>query len=497
MRERITFVHPQGADVDPKSLKISKSELHGPLVQTVRENRLTIALNELPPDVASLLPRFQEINLRWASSLTYDTIEPFSSRISPGLHISYTLSSSGDVEAERKLCIALLGFGSFDCTSNESFATKSEGLSGNPPSTSLYEQLESVSLLTTWTAREFCLEEDRDCQSYLQGLSDATSFDISWNSVAQTVRIFSLSPLGPQHIQASSVSQRRTEVGILSKDAPPNQRPHEIGISGLLTVLGEKKQPSGTMFSFASRHRMSGSTFSSQFLEPTGLHPTLQLKLSSNKPPVTDEHCAPHAYFTLPKTIFADRYQFADRLFLASKNLTSSRYTSLPVDLEAPAYTTKTWGSNVLLELAAPSSNEPEAWTAEVPLHLRYLKPLRSGKVDTEIPYPVVFWACDSAASADFTNNPFDRTRLGYDGLFDENTVFWHVEPRPVSGDRITSPISVPVLKEHAASWVGFGTAATVALGFTWVLWKLVTVFMASGYGSNPKKGKKDDKKSK
>ena len=290
-------------------------------------------------------------------------------------------------------------------------------------------------------------------------------------------------------------SKRRTEIGILSQDAAPNQKPHEIGLSGLLTVLGEKERPSGTLFAFPSRHRNAKASFSAQFLNPSGLHPTLQLKVSSNVPPATEGDCAPHAYFALPKTIFADRFQLADELFLTSKNLTASRYTSLPVDLEAPAYTTKTWGSNILLQLAPPRSVEPEAWTAEVPLHLRYLKPSASGNVDIEIPYPALFWACESTAAVQFSNNPFDRTTLGYDECFDENTVFWHAKPQPLTGDRITVPISVPVLKEPAAAWVGLGTAATVALGFAWVLWKLAAVFAVSGYGSRVVKEPTGNKK--
>ena len=301
------------------------------------------------------------------------------------------------------------------------------------------------------------------------------------------VRISAVFPLGHREIHVSSVAQRRTEIGILSKDSPPSQQPYELGVSGLLTVLGENKEPSGTMFAFPSRHRSSEASFTSRFVEPTGLHPVLQLKLSSSEAPVADEHCAPYAYLTLPNTIFADRYQLADELFLASNNLTASRYTSLPVDLEAPAYATKTWGSTVLLELAPPphSSDDPvAAWTAQVPLHLRYLKPSTSGIADIEIPYPVVFWACDaSSTNADFANNPFDRIHVGYDGLFNTSTVFWHVKPEPASGDRLMSPVSVPVLTEQAAAWVGVGTAAVVAMGFAWVLWTLATVFWRFGYG--------------
>lgn len=265
-------------------------------------------------------------------------------------------------------------------------------------------------------------------------------------------------------------------MGIFVKDHPPHLESHELGVTGLLTVLNEQKKPSSTMFTYVSRHRQSTGHFTSKFLTPTGLHPTLQLSLSSNQPPSEDDNCTPYAFLTLPKTIFADRYQLADELFLASKNLTASRYTSLPVDLEAPAYTTKTWGSSVLLELASPSPSEDVPWTAEVPLHLRYLAPSETGEVEAEIPYPAVFWAC--SAGFNLPNSPFDRTHLGYDQLFDSETVFWHVTPKADVGNRLMNPVTVPVLKEEGAAWIGLGTTLVVGLGFAWVLWKLASVML-------------------
>ncbi|KHO00780.1 protein pbn1 [Metarhizium album ARSEF 1941] len=381
--------------------------------------------------------------------------------------------------------------------STESFTTQGQGQSFDPPAATFYQELEHLTTFINWATKEICPKEDTVCQSRAAALSNAVSLDISWDSTRRTLRVSSLFPLSEQSTSVSGSPTRRTEVGMFSKDAPPNQKPHEVGVSGLLSVLGENKKPSGTLFGFPSRHRATEAEFSARFVSPTGLHPTLRLTVSSNKPPPTEDECGLYAYFTLPKTLFADRYQFADQLLLASKNLTASRYTSLPVDLEAPAYTTKKWGSSVLLQLAPPSSNEAETWTAEVPLHLRYLEPSASGKVDIEVPYPAVFWACELGANADLSNNPFDRSRLGYDGLFSDNTVFWHATPRPAVGNRIMAPISVPVLKEHGVSLVGFGTAAAVSLGFAWVLWKLAAVFAVSGYESMTGEVQEESKKSK
>ena len=292
---------------------------------------------------------------------------------------------------------------------------------------------------------------------------------------------------------ATSHPQLRTEVGILSTDKPQTLEPHEIGISGLLTVLGQDSQPSPTMFSFPSRHRDAESTFSAQFLAPTGLHPTLQLRLASSSPPSSEDTCAPYAYLTLPRAIFADKYQLSDPLFLASKNLTALRYSTQPVDLEAPEYVMSQWGSSVLLQLAPPSSPSPsqqgekgkadeKKWTAEIPLHLRYLSPEKGGYSAVDVTYPAVFWACEAGEGVTFPPNPFEKGNLGYDGLFDEGTVFWHVAPRPVGGrSSLVNAVRVPVLDLDKAGWVNAGTAAAVLVGFAWVVWKLVGVYMAAG----------------
>lgn len=287
-------------------------------------------------------------------------------------------------------------------------------------------------------------------------------------------------------------------------------------MSGALTVLGEQKTPSPVVFAVPARHRQldgdevgggSGSFFSAEFLQPAGLHPTLQLSMSSANPPVEDAYCAVHAHLTLPKTVFADRYQLSDELFLASKNLSALRWSSEPVDLEAPAYATKTWGSGVLVELApllpggvslsedngeravaeaeAGGKDQQEGpWTAEVPLHLRYLEPNSEGYQDVEVPYPAVFWACTAEEGTKFPNSPFERTNLGYDALFGPRTVFWHVEPRPANEDgRLTCPVRVPVLDVDDAQWVRTGTAAAVLLGFGWVLCRLLRTLVRKGYG--------------
>jgi hypothetical protein len=94
MKERITFVHPQGADIDPKLINVKPTELQGPSVKTSREDRLTLSLEEVPARFVSVLQEYQHLSIRWNSPYSYDTIEPFTSRLSPGLHVLHTTASN-------------------------------------------------------------------------------------------------------------------------------------------------------------------------------------------------------------------------------------------------------------------------------------------------------------------------------------------------------------------------------------------------------------------
>lgn len=318
----------------------------------------------------------------------------------------------------------------------------------------------------------------------MNALKDAKSLDFSYDTISHVVKITVLWGLEEQPLDITGSKDHRVEVGLLTPNYPEHLEDYEIGVAGLLTVLGEDKKPSPVMFSFPTRHKATARTFESGFSLPLGLHPTLQLSIDSSQPPMADTFCSLHAYFTLPNTIFADKYQLEDPLFLSSKNLTSLRYISQPVDLEAPSYVMKLWGSSVLVELKPPQTGE--GFTAEIPLHLRYQAPRAGGEASFSVPYPAVFWSCAAEEGTKFPTNPFDRINLGYDGLFGPRTLFWHLDPAPQNGSLMLTG-SVPVLDLDKSSWVSTLTGAAVAVGFAWVVWKLLAVFGQSGYGQPAK----------
>lgn len=352
-----------------------------------------------------------------------------------------------------------------------SFTSLEQGRFSHAAAFQYFQQLRRLTHFSEYLKQLLCLPDDAACVSELRRLDDAASLDVSYDTISHALKVTVVSPFKAQPLHVASKPGHRTEVGIMMEDKPPNLEPHEIGISGLLAVLGQDTKLSPTMFSFPSRHREARGSFDINLLQPTGLHPTIQITIDSERP-LEDSSCSPHAYFTLPRYIFPDKYQLSDHLFLASKNLSALRYVSQPVDLEAPEYVMDLWGSAMLLELSSRPSDVPRSSTAEVPLHLRYLAPAEGGYENRSIPYPAVFWACHAEEGTKFPTNPFERVNLGYDGLFGPRTVFYHVSPAPRT-EKLLSTITVPVLDASEASWVNAGTSAAVLLGFAWVLWKL------------------------
>ena len=55
MRQRVTFIHKPGSAVNPGSLRISDTSLKGPNVEAAREDRITLALDELPSELHTIL----------------------------------------------------------------------------------------------------------------------------------------------------------------------------------------------------------------------------------------------------------------------------------------------------------------------------------------------------------------------------------------------------------------------------------------------------------
>jgi hypothetical protein len=260
-----------------------------------------------------------------------------------------------------------------------------------------------------------------------------------------------------------------------------------------------------TLFSFPSRHHTLPASlqtsFRASFQHPSGLHPKFEISLPRKGLQPPKNSCGLHAYWTLPSTVFIDRYQLSDPLFLASQNLVALHTLSGEEDLEAPEWVIQKWGSAALFELAVPSSRQTNEgkgstgdWKVTIPTHLRYLDGRKHdvGVPDQsaiDIPWPILFWACEAEEGLKMSTNPFDRVNLGYDGLFGPKTMFYHIPPASNVSSTV-SQIKVPVLNAENGQWIQVGTLIAVVLGFGFICMQLLK---SAGLGG--KKQSEKDKK--
>ncbi|KAJ5908413.1 hypothetical protein N7495_001095 [Penicillium taxi] len=521
MKRRITYFQAPNAPFEQDQVVLTSKNLVIRDLDAARENRITFGLEDLPEELRDVLKQSHELHLRWATERPYIAIAPFASRVSPGLHVHYTPLKK-DLSSEALCSVLHTIFGEkVNCSKPEdSFITPPALSTRFAASASLqyWSRLPSLQALVSFIQNTACRQlktGSAECHENSNSLLSADAVDIDYNSISSTVTVTGLWASPPsggwtEDIQKPVSSADKIEFGLLTaeKDAAA---PEDVKMGGLLAVVGSDKTLKPTMFSFPSRHHALPATasYTVSFNHPTGLHPTMSISLPSSaleRPPAPDgTKCALHTYLTLPSSIFGDQYQLGttDPLFRELHNLAALHSFSGETDLEAPDWVVQRWGSNWLFELAAPALESSPAvsnWTATIPLHLRYLPPSESGYQTANVPWPVVFWACTMDDGTKMGVNPFDRTNLGWDGLFGPRTMFYQLHP---SSDKLVEELEVPVLQLKGgnsifqARNIELATCAAITLGFLWVLWRLLRVAWSSGIREDKSRSSKEshDKK--
>ncbi|KAL2801623.1 PIG-X [Aspergillus granulosus] len=527
MRRRITYIQPQHAPFDPSQTTLTPNTLSISNLSAVREERITLGFDELSGELWQVLKQCHQVHVRWARREQYDAISPFSSRVSPGLHVFYSPipssggSGGGSGLGGGALCTLLKKVfdSGLECENPEKSFITPPILSTRFASTAayqFYELLPSLENLVTYIQQKHCERDNEECYRRAELILSADSIDINYDSISHSLTMsgyWSKAPGGAdgwtEVIQKHEAGKGQVEVGLLGAEAA--NEPEEIKMGGLLAVVGEDTELKPTLFSFPSRHHPlpEEAGYSVSFSSPTGLHPTMTISMPremlKEPPGRPDAACALHAYLTLPSSVFGDKYQLSttDKLFLESHNLVALRAVAGETDLEAPDWFVSRWGSNWLLELASPSRSDqsPEDWNVTIPLHLRYLHPSESGYRSASVPWPVVFWACTAEDGTKMGMNPFDRANLGWEGLFGPKSMFYQLHPSPPSKDALlVEELEVPVLTLQEGSGlfqsrvIELGTVAVLGLGFLWVLWKLGLVARSSGVRAQQRE---DDKRAK
>jgi hypothetical protein len=96
MRRRITFVQKPESPFHVDQAVLTSDALSIAHLDGAREERATFGFDELPSEIWQVLKSSHELHIRWATEQPYEVGAPFSSRISPGLHVYYTPGTSGE-----------------------------------------------------------------------------------------------------------------------------------------------------------------------------------------------------------------------------------------------------------------------------------------------------------------------------------------------------------------------------------------------------------------
>nr|POE65309.1 protein pbn1 [Quercus suber] len=426
MKQRTTFFVPQGSNIDPSAVEADADSLYFPKADKTALEKRTL-LSSASVDICPILTALFSKELACKNSLNSFSRQEI---------ISERFSSSSTYQ--------------------------------------LYSPLDSIQQFQRYVAQKLC-EDNSQCIQEAATLEGASTLDIDFDAISHAVTVTAywtkegLSRFKHTHKNVKKTRpQDSVEVGILQ--AQKADEPEELKLGGALHVLAADEKRGHTQTSFVA-----------DFQQPTGLHPKLDIKLSRRNLHPPKDSCALHAYFTFPSSIFLDRYQLSDRLFLQSQNLVALRSLTGETDLEAPEWVVEKWGSAALFEFAHPSDKssnssanaKDEEWTITVPTHLRYLRNGIEDQKSLAVPYPALFWACEAEEGLKMSVNPFDRVNLGYDGLFGPKTMFYHIPPA-MSQDRLLANVQVPILNPSSSivtnGWVTVGTALAVVLGFGWVV---------------------------
>ncbi|KAB8349525.1 hypothetical protein FH972_023551 [Carpinus fangiana] len=482
MKHRITYIRENEAPFEPSQLTVQANVLDVKALHAAKEHRLTIGLSELPAEVRGQRCLFTSRETNWNYSLfmCWNNVMSFAYAGPPQTPQSrYDPFLLGGIDAAH--------------TQQDTFSTPpilSERFTSST-SAQYYQIVPSLAYLTQYIQSQICWPRDTACQEGALSLLTAKYFDADYDAISHALIVTAYWSAAPDSTGwAELLSQRtpseRIEVGVLN--AEPPTEPEELSMAGFLAVLGTDTNLKPTLFSFPARHHPlpPAASFSMAFDRPTGLHPTLRLSVAASAPP--HPSCALHAYLALPSHLFLDRHQFSDPLFLAQHRLAALRALSGATDLEAPDWATPQWGSAALFELAPPG--EGHAFEATLPMHLRYLPPAAGGWANASLAWPAVFWACRAEEGTKMAVNPFDRVGLGFDGLFGERTMFYHLGPEGGAGGLVET-VGVPVLDMKRAGWIEAGTVGVVVVGFAWLVWKLLRPVGVGAKGAQVGKSKK------
>ncbi|KAK9365897.1 PIG-X [Lipomyces kononenkoae] len=518
IRQRHTFiVHSQFRDsADTLSLTKDKLTLNG--VPGTRQDRIIVTADHLKEK--DILQAVDNIRIEVVSRENVAHIAPFNRQLAWGTHINVVPTEAFDWTGFCKWIQSSVN-SEIACVGQESFIEVPYGYY-------LHSMYTDSSRLLSYIQNNYA-DAEQDIAHELEEASAANYLSVSLNKTSADKRIagrlvaeaYWYYGLWTKTIRAGGPNHR-VEVGLLGKIADDPQG--ELTYGGILAVIGENEQFVPTLFDFSPRHRsvFQPAVYYPDFRIPYGLHPKhLTTVLGDISPPRTNttllkaseenetkvseapSSCGLYGYYILPNFIFVDKYQISD---LADAQRGSvKRVVGIwgETDLEIPVWMVDKWGSAMLLELVPPAQSlvpgEMQKLDIEIPMHSRYEVPRWNTTVAThDMPWPIMFWACNGSVEAEMTTSPFDSNGLGHEYLFDAGTMFYYLHPNqtisnPVNKTYLVTNLNIPLVPLESYKYVQPWTVSVILLGCMWIFYKAFLGFRRDG-GIRKAAGERPDK---
>ncbi|ANB11588.1 Pbn1p [Sugiyamaella lignohabitans] len=230
------------------------------------------------------------------------------------------------------------------------------------------------------------------------------------------------------------------------------------------------------MVRYPKQHRQLpvSSSYRADFSKPVGLHPKHNLHLSNIESP--DQHCRLYSKYTIPKALFVDKYQLADLDRSTAMSTAKGKLIAVwgETDLEAPVWSVDGWGSELLVEIYHNSDIQSSDFTFELPLHSRYEFPqMNSTSVTQNLPWPIVFWVCPDFQQEQ--RHIGEIKGLGYESLFPDNTLYYHLTPSPEDGDVLSTSFNIPVAPFNQYDRIQWLSVTVLLTATIYILYKIVS----------------------
>jgi len=253
MRERITYIiREPTSEFSPDQLHVDAKSFAVEGLNAIKEDHLTFSYNQIPPPLWRILRNCHEFHIRWSSTQPYPNLSPYISRITPGLHVSFTPLQG---RSGKRICDFLKSaFGqSMKCDKTETAFTTPSILSerfATSASKQYYTFVHNLQLLAFFIQKEICGQTEKSipCQLRAHDVTKADLFDLDYDAVSQSrvVKAMWTNPNGDdgkwyETLHKGPQTEDTLEVGVLMPEVPLEDE--ELRFSGFLTRVGQDSKP--------------------------------------------------------------------------------------------------------------------------------------------------------------------------------------------------------------------------------------------------------------